>query len=358
MLHSYPSQDKKNAQEWRDFSRAQTNVLMGLTAMAVAVTAGIIGLVSGGGEHRYSISPTINPTELAPVALPVFPPTWTPEPTQTDFPKDPTATFVPTQTLIPSFTPYLPANVSNPVTGGAEIVPYEMGGGATVIGYSVAGRPLEVIRFGSGASGRMMVADIHGGNEWNTAALADELIEYLKNHPKAIPVEDSLFILRSLNPDGLARVLGPDGRVNENDVDLNRNWDAGWQSEWDRDGCWDYRQTTAGNYPNSEPETQALATFIINTRLDALISYHSAALGIFPGGLPPDEPSVRLAEAVAAVTDYPYPPVDTGCDYSGGLVDWTVAHGIPSLDLELANHTDTDFDQNLEVLRVLLHFQK
>jgi len=54
----------------------------------------------------------------------------------------------------------------------------------------------------------------------------------------------------------------------------------------------------------------------------ALISYHSAALGIFPGGKPDFPPSIRLAKAVSLVSDYPYPPINTGCDYTGNLTDW------------------------------------
>ena len=42
--------------------------------------------------------------------------------------------------------------------------------------------------------------------------------------------------------------------------------------------------THGGAYANSEPETQALANFLSEHRIDALINYHSAALGIFPAG--------------------------------------------------------------------------
>jgi g-D-glutamyl-meso-diaminopimelate peptidase len=346
---------KKPSFELGGFSRAQTNVLISLTGLAVVVIAVLIFLVSRGQGNPYHLSPTLDPTLLTPLALPTFPSTWTPAPTQTNEPRQATGTPAPSQTPMASFTPYTPP-VNMPT--GVYLTPYENGGGVMSIGRSVGGRPLEVIRFGSGPSARMIVADIHGGNEWNTAALADELIKYLKDHPGMVPENDTLYVLRSLNPDGLARVLGPDGRVNDNGVDLNRNWDAGWQKTWDRDGCWDYRPTTGGEFPNSEPETQALANFVQANPLDGLISYHSAALGIFPGGLPPDEAATRLAEQIAAVSDYPYPPKDTGCVYAGGLVDWMVAHGIPAVDVELTNHADTDFDENLEILKVLLNFQR
>jgi hypothetical protein len=91
--------------------------------------------------------------------------------------------------------------------------------------------------------------------------------------------------------------------------------------------------------------------------MDALISYHSAALGIFPGGEPWDERSIQLAEAIASVSSYRFPPLDTGCVYTGTLADYAVSTGITAVDLELTNHFDTDFDVNLNILETLLTFQ-
>src|SRR5262249_41916097 len=100
-----------------------------------------------------------------------------------------------------------------------------------------------------------------------------------------------------------------------------------------------------------------MMNFIQGQNLEALTSYHSAALGIFPGCDPPDEKSVHLAEPAAVVSSYPYPPIDTGCQYSGSLDDYAAAHGIAALDLELTNHIDTDFEVNLKILEILLTFQ-
>jgi g-D-glutamyl-meso-diaminopimelate peptidase len=351
-----PSSGKKPSFELGGFSGKQTNILIGLTLTSALVLIFLCALISAGMKNPYKISPTLDPTLLTPLPLPTFPSTWTPEPTQTPLPRNPTATPAPSFTPLPSFTPYTlyPTEVS-----GSNILPFEKGGDLVAIGTSVAGRPLQVIRFGTGPSNRMIVADIHGGNEWNTTALADQLIGHLKTHPELIPANDSLYILRSLNPDGLARDLGIDGRVNDHGVDLNRNWDAGWQKDWNRDGCWNYAKTTGGDFPNSEPETQALAKFVLSIPpVDALISYHSAALGIFPGGLPPDDASKRFAQQIADVTTYPYPGTYTGCVYAGGLVDWMSLQGIPAADVELSTHSSTDFDMNLQVLNVILNFQK
>jgi hypothetical protein len=225
------------------------------------------------------------------------------------------------------------------------------------IGYSVAGRPIEVYRFGTGPDERLTVHGIHGGSEWNTIDLADQLIAELTGHPEMIPEQMSFYIVRSLNPDGEARAHGPEGRANDNGVDLNRNWDAYWKAKWDLTGCWVITPITGGPYPFSEPETVALRDFILGHHFGALIDYHSAALGVFAAGLPPHPASVRLAKAIAAVSPYQYPPVNTGCTYTGNLSDWAALQGIAAVDLELMNHIGTDFTINLKVLEILLKFK-
>ncbi|MBI4731074.1 MAG: DUF2817 domain-containing protein [Chloroflexi bacterium] len=276
--------------------------------------------------------------------------TQTPTPTLT---QTPTNTILPTDTILPSETPAptitLPPTVTN--------TPVPFSEGPIVIGHSVEERPLEIFRFGTGLEERLIVAGMHGGSEFNTIQLADELIAYINAHPEIIPEDVTLFILRNLNPDGEARAHDFTARSNANNVDLNRNWDANWQKDWPRQNCWTYTYVTGGNAPGSEPETQALMAFILGHQIDAIINYHSAALGIFAGGLPPEESTLRLAEAVADVTTYPYPPVNIGCTYTGGFTDWADEHGIPALDVELTNHTDTDFEMNLLVLNVLLEWE-
>ena len=228
-----------------------------------------------------------------------------------------------------------------------------------IIGYSVAERPLEVYHFGDGLENRFIVAGIHGGYEWNTIALADELIAYLTENPEFIPDEITLYILRSANPDGEAREFGSDGRANENGVDINRNFPSNWVPEWNRLGCWNYRPITAGKHPGSEPEAGAIMRFVLSNQIRALISYHSAALGIFAGGQPPGPASIDLAQTLAAVSPYHYPPpYDTGCEYTGQLADWAVLHNIPAVDVELTNHYDTDFQINLRILEAFLGWDR
>lgn len=262
----------------------------------------------------------------------------------------PTSYFLPTLTPNPFYTP--------PVFETSTPFLLENGPRPNVIGYSLGGKPIEAYRFGVGEKEYLIVAGIHGGSEWNTIALANELITHINTHPEAIPTDVTLYIIRNMNPDGEARAHNVDGRVNNNGVDLNRNFPSdNWVADWDRDGCWIYRPTTGGAYGGSEPETRTVMSFISSHDFTALISYHSAALGVFPGGVPWEKESIALAKALAKATKYPYPPLDTGCEYTGTLADWAVENGVgAAVDMELRNHEDTDFSQNLKALKAFLSF--
>jgi len=291
-----------------------------------------------------SAEPTVAPTAANVPRLLALVTNPAPRPSATVIPPTPTETLRPTPTQMPgskTATPFVLAHEQQP----------------DVIGYSMEGRPIHVYTFGDGEHQRMIVADIHGGDEWNTLTLANQLTQYLNQNPNVIPEDVTLYILPSLNPDGEARAHNKYGRLNANGVDLNRNFPVNWLADWERAGCWNYLPTSAGSGPGSEPETQALIDFITSHSIEALISYHSAALGIFPGGDPWDQDSIRLAESIAQVSSYRYPPLDTGCTYSGSLPDFAVSQGIAAVDVELTNHIETDLDENLNILQVLLNWE-
>jgi predicted deacylase len=264
----------------------------------------------------------------------LLPPAWTPTPDNRSFMLKPNPIqdpqISPTQTLE---------------------TPLYMFKDTAIIGYSVEGRPLQVFTFGSGPRDLMIVAGIHGGYEWNTIALADELIAHLSQHPEMIHPRLTIHILRSMNPDGAELQENPWGRGNANHVDLNRNWDSSWSADIPKPNCWDIVPLNAGSRPGSEPETHALMQYIFDANIEALISYHAAGLGIFAGGKPSAAESLSLAEAIAAVSDYPYPPIDIGCEYTGTMTDWAADHGVAAIDIELSTHWDTDFEQNLIILQ-------
>ena len=324
-----PAPRRRNDANWVTFAWVLN--IVGLGSIALVLVA------------YWALQPVLAaPQNAQTISTAGLPATYTP---------DPNALYLPTVTPNPLSTMIVVQSATPFVLEGGSMRPI-------LIGYSVSGRPIEVYSFGNGEKQRMIVAGIHGGYEWNTIALADELIQYVYENPEIVPSDVTLYILRNLNPDGDARDHGIDGRVNDHGVDLNRNFPTNWAANWDRDGCWNYGPTTGGTGPGSEPETKALMGFLQTHKVEALISYHSAALGVFPGGEPWEKNSIEFAKALAKATKYPFPPLDTGCIFTGTLADYAVELGATSVDMELSTHKYTDFKRNLEALKILLTWEK
>src|SRR5262245_4010540 len=84
------------------------------------------------------------------------------------------------------------------------------------------GRPITALRVGDGPRKFVLVGDTHGGPEANTYQLVAALAEYFRARPEEVPPPVSLYLIPTINPDGLA--IG--SRFNGRSVDLNRNMDT------------------------------------------------------------------------------------------------------------------------------------
>lgn len=258
-----------------------------------------------------------------------------------------------TATIVPTFTPQPPTPTVIVPTSGV----FEAASGEPVeIGRSRGGRAVSVRRYGTGARVLMLVGGIHGGWEANTVRLMEELIAHFAEAPDEIPAGVSLLIVPVANPDGLALAEdegepGERSRFNGAGVDLNRNWSCEWSSE----SYWRDARVDAGSRPFSEPETQALADFILQVRPDALLFYHSAANGVFAGNCNGvDSGSQRLAEVVGEAAGYPYDEPFTQYPLTGVASNWAAGEGIAAADVELRTATNSEFERNLDgVLAVL-----
>jgi protein MpaA len=294
----------------------------------------------------YFSRPALTPASAAPA-----------EPISVGHTPRPTRTPAPTSYYLPTVTPN---PLSTPIEDYSTPTPFVFSGGsmASYIGRSVEGRPIGLYTFGQGETRYLIVAGIHGGYESNTVDLANQLLVYISQHPEVIPNTDTLYIVPDMNPDAVARGRNSDARVNDNGVDLNRNFPTqNWVPNWDHGNCWNERPTTGGSYGGSEPETQAVMNFIRSHHIEAMISYHSAALGVFPGGVPWQPASEDLAQLLSDQTGYSYPPIDIGCTYTGTLADWAVENGVvAAVDMELSTHQSSDFTRNLRALKALLGF--
>jgi protein MpaA len=126
-----------------------------------------------------------------------------------------------------------------------------------VIGHSLQGRALRLVRVGDPAAPRkvLVVGCIHGSER---AGLA---VTRALRH--AFPPDGvQLLVLDTMNPDG----CGAGTRGNARGVDLNRNFPWGWRS---LQGIF-----YSGPRPSSEPETQAVEALDARERPDVSIWFH------------------------------------------------------------------------------------
>jgi predicted deacylase len=228
--------------------------------------------------------------------------------------------------------------------------------GQEVLGESWEGRPIVGHRFGTGFRKVVLVGNIHGGTEANTYALALEMIAYFGQHLGEVPPEITLWILPTVNPDGLAH----DTRRNAHMVDLNRNADT------DRDACAqnDWAEDThvtggiieggGGPYPFSELETQLLRDFLGDA--EAAIFYHSMAGKIFVTSCADHPASAELAVVLSEATGYPFAEEGwVSYPVTGAMVDYLSYKGVAAVELELETKVETEFDRNLAGVEAVLH---
>ncbi len=240
-----------------------------------------------------------------------------------------------------------------------------------IIGYSAQNRPIESHTFGTGEKLLVFVGGIHGGYEWNSSLLAWEFIDYFEKNPKSIPENLSVAIIPALNPDGLAKITGKDGRFtiadipegnnetgrfNANNVDLNRNFDCNWQPK----GLWRQKEVSAGTAPFSEPESKAIRDFVLQNNPAAVLFWHSQSNAVYGSMCNNDMmPETRvILNAYANVSGYA--AVDTFDNYqiTGDATDWLASINVPAISVELSTHNTIEWTKNLAGITALFNYYK
>jgi predicted deacylase len=224
----------------------------------------------------------------------------------------------------------------------------------TVIGTSQAGAPLTLYELGDGSTHVLVIGGQHGGPEANTVQLANGLLEYFDADPSELPHGIELDILPVANPDGLAA----GSRQFLDGVDPNRNWGG---SDWRADAFDSnavFRVGLGGPAPFSEPETQALANWVLATQPAFVVNYHSA--GGFMFGTR-DGPAGKLSSAYAQASGYNWPQPGAGgqrsplpYQASGSMNVWLRETGIASILVELTTPRSTEIERNLAGLQAVL----
>ena len=222
-----------------------------------------------------------------------------------------------------------------------------------LLGYSAQGRPIVATQFGDGPRKLVVVGNTHGAPEGNTYRLTIALIDYLRAHPDLVPPSVRLFLIPSVNPDGIA--IG--WRFDAAGVDLNRNMntnlDACPENDWRTtvQGAYGLTAETGGPYPDSQPEIRLTQAFLLDAA--GAIFLHSNAGLVFPAFCE-HAPSIRLAEVYASGAGYIYSRFWPRYNITGGMHDWAGSLGIAAITPELVTGDQMEFTENLAGLSAVL----
>lgn len=258
-----------------------------------------------------------------------------------------------------------PLMVEEPII---EIVPKQ-----TIIGQSVEGRSIESFSFGSGSTQLLFIGGIHGGYEWNSVVLAYQFIDYWTERPEAVPTGFTVTIIPALNPDGLFTITHKEGRfaitdvmesemvgrgrLNANEVDLNRNFDCQWQSE----STWRNNPVSAGTSAFSEPEARALRDLVYETQPAGVVFWHSQADAVYASecenGILPE--TLEIMNAYADASGYAAVSSFDAYEITGDAEGWLASIGIPAVTVELSTHETIEWEENLAGVQALFnHYGK
>lgn len=230
-----------------------------------------------------------------------------------------------------------------------------------VVGQSVLGRNLYYIRLGQGPN-QVFYNGAHHALEWITSPLLMKFAEdFARSYalgqrlsgytPSDIWNQSSIYIIPMVNPDGVDLVLNglspanpyygdlirwnngstdfsADWQANNRGVDLNHNYDAGWQESKAGEAALGITgpgpTRYSGPYPVSEPETRTVVDFTRNHDFRLVLAYHSQGQVIFWNFQNMATQQAReIGEALARVSGYTLEEASGIASYAG-YKDWFI----------------------------------
>jgi carboxypeptidase T len=212
------------------------------------------------------------------------------------------------------------------------------------IGKSLEGRDIWAIKISDNADKKehepvFLVNAMHHAREVMTPEITTDMVEYLVTNYGTSPevtawVDNTeIWVIPMFNVDGNFKMWTENSMWRKNTrnghgVDINRNYPTGWNSckgSSGNTGAQDYR----GAAPASEPETQAMMTFVSEIKPVFNISYHSySEIVIYPFGCrphktPTDEAVELIGAEIGKKIDYkPGTAWELLYNADGGDIDW------------------------------------
>jgi len=228
------------------------------------------------------------------------------------------------------------------------------------IGQTIKRRKILTYQSGSGPIKLLMLGGIHG-NEVGTVKLLRYLVNWLNQNRHS---DFTFYLIPCLNIDGYRKALkNPDywgggriGRTNANNVDLNRNFDVpSFQSKGDWIHGKNYSEKTqvfSGDEGNSEPETQALTSFIKKENIKIVLSFHNAGADIVGN---PIDPAEKLAKIFSRISGYRYisPKEWQKFGQTGSSYEWCTLNKIALLEIEASNRYGSDWARQKPAIKMV-----
>lgn len=263
-------------------------------------------------------------------------------------------------------------------------------------GKSVLGKNLFYIKLGSGPN-QVFYNAAHHALEWITSPLLMKFTEnFLKAYVEGKNIDgynvtdiwnnSTIYIMPMVNPDGVNLVLNglqADNpyydeliewnkgsrdfskvwQANIRGVDLNHNYDASWQLSKEAEAIYGITgpgpTRYSGEYPESEPESKAVADFTRNHNFRLVLAYHSQGEVIYWTYLDMEPEDARtIGEMFANVSGYSLSEPEGIASYAG-YKDWFIkAYNRPGYTIEVGlgqnplpiSQFDTIYNDNIEIL--------
>lgn len=242
------------------------------------------------------------------------------------------------------------------------------------IGYSVLGKPINVIKVGNGSKQVFYSAAFHA-NEWITSPVLMKFIEdfsnaYITNsNLMGYPIRElfhdvTIHLCPMVNPDGVDLVTGnlsstsqpylsagriasdypeipfPDGwKANINGVDLNLQFPAGWENAKEIKYSQGFTSPAPRDFvgfgPLTEPESLAVYNYTLSNSFRLILAYHTQGEEIywkFQNYLPAE--SYYIGEEFANVSGYILADTPYNSSFAG-FKDWFIQnYNLPGYTIE------------------------